>query len=137
TMAFVQSVTGRGQDVLRLNVGAAPALNARPDLVARDARPVPKADVPIEPIKPAEPPPETPAPVTSPDVAPIVTANGVTSNGVTTNVAGDMAREIRARVAGFRAHQERFNREREEYFSKTLAKLKATIDEMPPPRSDK
>jgi hypothetical protein len=48
-----------------------------------------------------------------------------------------VANEIRARVAGFRAHQERFNREREEYFSKTLAKLKAEIKEMPEPRVDK
>jgi hypothetical protein len=52
-------------------------------------------------------------------------------------VASEVANEIRARVAGFRAHQERFNREREEYFSKTLAKLKAEIKEMPEPRVDK
>jgi hypothetical protein len=49
-----------------------------------------------------------------------------------------MANEIRARIAGFRAHQERFNREREEYFSRTLARLKASLDERPPlPRPDK
>jgi hypothetical protein len=52
-------------------------------------------------------------------------------------VPGEMANEIRARIAGFRAHQERFNREREEYFSQTLAKLKATLKEMPPPRAGK
>jgi len=48
-----------------------------------------------------------------------------------------LADEIRARIAGFRAHQERFNREREEYFSQTLARLKAEINEMPPPRAEK
>jgi hypothetical protein len=40
-----------------------------------------------------------------------------------------MVNEIRARIAGFRAHQERFNREREEYFSTTLARLRATLNE--------
>jgi hypothetical protein len=46
----------------------------------------------------------------------------------------DMQSEIRARVATFRAHQERFNRERQEYFSSTLAKLRAS---MTAPDSDK
>jgi hypothetical protein len=48
-------------------------------------------------------------------------------------VPGDMAAEIRARVASFRAHQQRFNREREEYFAATLAKLRTAIKD-PPPR---
>jgi len=38
----------------------------------------------------------------------------------------DMQTEIRSRVASFRAHQERFNRERQEYFSATLARLHAS-----------
>ena len=42
--------------------------------------------------------------------------------------------EIRARIASFRAHQERFNRERADYFSATLARLRAAIDETPTPR---
>ena len=50
---------------------------------------------------------------------------------------GDMANEIRSRIANFRAHQERFNREREAYFSATLAKLRAAIDETDLPPSDK
>jgi hypothetical protein len=36
---------------------------------------------------------------------------------------------MQARVAKFRAHQERFNREREEYFSATLAKVRAALGE--------
>ncbi|HWX57600.1 hypothetical protein [Bradyrhizobium sp.] len=43
-----------------------------------------------------------------------------------------MTTEIRARIAAFRAHQERFNRERHEYFNATLARLRAEIDELPP-----
>jgi hypothetical protein len=45
----------------------------------------------------------------------------------------DMQTEIRTRVASFRAHQERFNRERQEYFSTTLARLHASKSETPPP----
>ncbi len=47
-------------------------------------------------------------------------------------VQSEMASEIRARIASFRAHQERFNREREEYFSATLARLRAAIKDTPP-----
>ena len=43
-----------------------------------------------------------------------------------------MSSEIRARIAAFRAHQERFNRERHEYFNATLARLRAELDELPP-----
>jgi hypothetical protein len=43
-----------------------------------------------------------------------------------------MAAEIRARVASFRAHQERFLREREEYFATTLARLRAAMKDWPP-----
>lgn len=39
----------------------------------------------------------------------------------------DMQTEIRARIASFRVHQERFNRERQEYFSTTLARLRASM----------
>ena len=35
--------------------------------------------------------------------------------------------EIRARVANFRAHQERFHREREAYCSATMAKVHASL----------
>ena len=46
----------------------------------------------------------------------------------------DMQTEICARIASFRAHQERFNRERQEYFSTTLARLRASAPK--PPRTD-
>jgi hypothetical protein len=48
-----------------------------------------------------------------------------------------MAAEIRARVASFRAQQQRFSRERQDYFAATLARLRATIKDMPPPRPNK
>ena len=39
----------------------------------------------------------------------------------------DFRTEIQARVTSFRTHQQRFDREREEYFSATLAKARATL----------
>ena len=121
TMAFVQSVTGRKEDSVPLNAGFAPVAPPAefPTPPAPDARAMPKAVTPVEPAATVEPQPRTSAPAARPVVA------------------SEVANEIRARVAGFRAHQERFNREREEYFSQTLAKLKAEIKEMPPPRTGK
>jgi hypothetical protein len=45
-----------------------------------------------------------------------------------TVVSSDVRTEIQARVANFRAHQQRFNRERAEYFSATLTKLRTAIE---------
>lgn len=44
--------------------------------------------------------------------------------------------EIQARVANFRAHQQRFLREREDYCSTTMAKVQKTLNNLPP-RLDK
>jgi hypothetical protein len=51
-----------------------------------------------------------------------------------TDMRGDFQSEIRARVANFRAHQERFNREREAFGSATMAKVQASLreDSVPP-----
>jgi hypothetical protein len=50
-------------------------------------------------------------------------------------VTNDFRTEIEARVVSFRAHQQRFDREREEYFSATLGKARATVrnETTPPP----
>ena len=42
-------------------------------------------------------------------------------------VSSDVRNEMQARVTNFRAHQERFHREREEYFSTTLREARAGI----------
>jgi hypothetical protein len=49
-------------------------------------------------------------------------------------VSDDIKSEFKARIDRFRAHQERFNREREAYFSATLEKLRAAIKDTPPLR---
>ena len=107
TMAFVQSVTGRR------NATPAPVLPP----VEIDVRA--ELATALEIVEAAEPPP-------APPIAP-------TRQIVLT----EMQKEIRDRIASFRAHQQRFNREREEYFSTTLAKLKASMKDLPPPRAGK
>ena len=49
------------------------------------------------------------------------------------SISSDFLNEIRTRVASFRAHQERFNREREEYCRATLAKARAGIGDASAP----
>jgi hypothetical protein len=123
TMAFVQSVTGKTPDlVAKADAGAsfeASALAGAPHPMAA-AAPLPDIEAMLaETITPAVEP-RKPARIAAPE--PRV----------------DFQSEIRARVANFRAHQERFNREREAYCSATMAKVHASLREDPvPPRLGK
>jgi hypothetical protein len=118
TLAFVQSVAGRKDDAGMVGFAAAePAKtteSAKPETEAAKVR-----AAPVEAVKIAEPQPSATVP------QPIAPS------------ASEMQNEIRARVASFRAHQERFTREREQYFSATLARLRAAINELPPQRPEK
>jgi hypothetical protein len=137
TLAFVQSVAaGRKDDAGMAGFATAePARTAEP---VKTTEPVKTAEsakagqlarpeieaarvrvAPVEPTKVAVPMPAAPTP------RPIVSS------------ASEVQNEIRARVASFRAHQERFRREREQYFSATLAKLRAALNELPPQRREK
>ena len=117
TMAFVQSVTGKKPDADQFVVKSAafvsveatqsvdaskavPPITSMPDIVAILAEPIATA---VETRKLAR-------------FAPVESKVDVQS-------------EIRARVANFRAHQERFNREREAYCSATMAKVHAALRE--------
>jgi hypothetical protein len=123
TKAFVQSVSLRTEAASWRDPGPHRAGPAKPD-VRPDVEPAPVAVEPVaaEPMKTLEIPP-------LPRILPL--ARPVDQV--------DMQTEIRARVASFRAHQERFNRERHEYFKATLARLRASIDALdhPPPRAQK
>ena len=116
TMAFVQSVAGK-----KPGAGNTPAPSA-----------ISASDELISSAEPASP--------QLPDVAallagPVAVTEPIRqSTLVRPDLRTDFQSEIRARVANFRAHQERFNRERHEYFSATLARLRASIDQLPPPR---
>jgi hypothetical protein len=106
TMAFVQSVTSRREDLLA------------------DLKPVPR------PVEAGE---RAAAPV----IADTTETPPVAVSRPRQVALSEVQKEIRDRVASFRAHQQRFNKEREEYFSKTIAKLKASMKDLPPPRAGK
>jgi hypothetical protein len=112
TMAFVQSVSGGKETVSQSGPGVHRAAAARPQ---SEAEPV--APVPMKVLEIPGPPKNIPFSRQFDQV--------------------DVKTEIAARIAGFRAHQERFNRERHEYFSATLARLRASIEQLPPPRGRK
>jgi hypothetical protein len=119
TLAFVQSVTGRKEDFrqpdaapgLPAPAGPAPAeavsfvvVERTVELAVETARPTP-SPLPAEPLPPAQPLPA--------------------------RTSGEFRNEIQARVANFRKHQERFEREREEYCAATMARLRAETRDTP------
>jgi hypothetical protein len=111
TMAFVQSVSG-GQGALDQFRPGPQGAGAKPRI-----EPEPAALAPMKIVEIPAPPRNVPFSRQFDQV--------------------DVKTEIAARIAGFRAHQERFNRERQEYFSATLARLRASMEQLPPPRSEK
>jgi hypothetical protein len=110
TLAFVQSVAGKKAE-----------FGAVPDEIPETSPHVEAAATEIRQIfeHPVVEPPKT-----FPVIAPI---SGIAA-------ASDFRTEIQARIESFRAHQERFDREREEYFSATLAKARAAIRNETAPR---
>jgi hypothetical protein len=115
TLAFVQSVTGKAPAADKpvttqggFEPVAAPGLadTAKPIVVA-----APMPDIAAVLAVSAEPPRPT--------------------RMAALDLQQDFQSEIRSRVANFRAHQERFNREREAYCTATLAKVRASLDERP------
>ncbi|MET4170236.1 hypothetical protein ABIB99_001311 [Bradyrhizobium sp. LA6.1] len=105
TMAFVQSVTGKKGDF-------------HPPEKPTAAPDVPVGTVTVETVAvetlavEIKPPPVPLAP-------PVMIPPARTS--------GDFRSEMQARIANFRKHQERFEREREEYCAATLTRLRAAI----------
>lgn len=109
TLAFVQSVSGRKGDFRQ------PDTPATGEIVAVQA-----VALAFEP--PQADPPQQFAPTPQPLPVPPPSA-------------GDFRSEMQARIANFRKHQERFEREREDYCAATLTKLRAAIrDAAPPPK---
>ena len=131
TMAFVQSVTGKkpGADLLSpatettvLATVTTAVVNV--EAVLAEPPPIPAA-VPAKPIQ-TKPIQTKPLEATPPETKPFQ-AKPLQIAGL--DLPDDFQSEIRARVASFRAHQERFTREREEYCRATMAKVRATLDE--------
>jgi hypothetical protein len=119
TMAFVQSVTGKKPEAemtvatsVMMTSGTADTAAPMPDIEALMAETL-DAELPKEALR------ETPRPVQT-------IARADLRSGFQSEIS-----EIKARVANFRAHQARFNQEREAYCSATMAKVHATLREMP------
>ena len=111
TMAFVQSVTGKKDSVPLPEAPPAPAMSV--EIFAIETVTV---EVEPPPAAPQLPPAQIPPP----------------------RASGDFRKEMQARIANFRKHQERFEREREEYCAATLTKLRAAIrDASPRPPAEK
>lgn len=104
TLAFVQSVSGKsggpGEPDRALGIDSAQYIAAAPTDAEKNAIEIAEQPVIVQPVTVQVP---------------------------RTAVAKDFRTEIQERVANFRAHQERFHREREAHFSTTLAKLRADI----------
>jgi hypothetical protein len=109
TMAFVQSVTGRKPEA---------EVFVRTDLTAVTPTRLPDVEAMLaEKIV-------TPQPAKA---APITRASGRSA----------YQNEIQARVDKFRAHQAKFNRDRDAYYDATVAKMQATLDQFPVRRTSK
>ena len=115
-LVLVQSVTGRREESDDANAGLAQSDEPEMRWALSHA-------LSSETVQTIEAPLDAPPPAAAPPLQPAATTS-------------DLAAEIRTRVASFRAHQERFNREREEYFAATLARLQAVIKDKPPPRPE-
>jgi hypothetical protein len=124
TMAFVQSVNDRKLGARRLDakrwadsrIEAAPIDATKP---IEATKPIDAIKL-IEAIKIVEQPPAN-IPFNVPAARP--------------NISGEVRAEMQNRVASFRAHQQRFHRERDEYCSATLAKMRVLVgdDSAPAP----
>jgi len=128
TMAFVQSVTGKPPEAAKTTTTSAAVVTI--ETSESIAGPAPLADIaallaqkiPASPA-PARAPAETPLELSMPAPLPRL------------DLRDDFQSEIKARVANFRAHQERFSREREAYCSATMAKVHEALREgHPSPR---
>jgi hypothetical protein len=131
TMAFVQSVTGKAPDAERTVTISSATLAVETSETSVAASPLLDIASLLAKKLPAQPVPAT-APVETPR------ATSMPAPLPRLDLRDDFQSEIKARVANFRAHQERFNREREAYCAATMARVHASLREGdPPPRTGK
>jgi hypothetical protein len=103
TMSFVQSITGKKPE-------AETRAEARREFAPVDA--IEEVDRSVEIVR------EIVNEIVAPPRSSPVSRSG-------------LREEIQGRVAAFRAHQQLFNREREEYFKLVLTKARASIESQP------
>jgi hypothetical protein len=122
TMAFVQSVTGKKPEAEK-TVAALESVTSSETIHSESAMPDIEALMAEALDLPKAASRETQA--EAPRVVQTI-ARADLRSGFQSEVS-----EIKARVANFRAHQQRFNQEREAYCSATMAKVHATLRDMP------
>jgi hypothetical protein len=144
TMAFVQSVTGKTPEAEKAVRASVTPLSVETSETTRPAAALSDATLSRIASLLAETLPAPQAPTVA--QPPTAEVSGETAREIPRpiplarpDLREDFQSEIRARIASFRAHQERFNREREAYCTATMAKVHATLKqgELPPPRLDK
>jgi hypothetical protein len=140
TMAFVQSVTGKTPEAEKTVTTSVALLSVETSETIRTAAALP--DAALSDIKSllAVTPPAAQAPREASREASREVSREEIPREISRpaplarlDLREDFQSEIRARVANFRAHQERFNREREAYCSATMAKVHAALRESEPP----
>jgi hypothetical protein len=140
TMAFVQSVTGKTPETEKTVTASVALLSVEASETTRAVAAPPDAALPDIKSLLARTPPVTQAPREASREA----AREVSREEIPREISRpaplarldlreDFQSEIKARIANFRAHQERFNREREAYCSATMAKVHAALREGEPP----
>jgi hypothetical protein len=141
TMAFVQSVTGKTPETEKTVTASVAVLSVETSETIRAAAAPPNTalhdiEALLAKARPAVPAPKAVAKDVPREETPRETARPTAPARL--DLREDFQSEIKARVANFRAHQERFNREREAYCSATMAKVHAALREgEPPTRSGK
>jgi hypothetical protein len=131
TMAFVQSVTGKTPEAEKTITAPVTLLSVEASETIRAATPLPAIEALLAETRPAaQAPIDVPRDVSREEMPREISRPAPPAR---LDLREDFQAEIRARVANFRAHQERFNREREAYCSATMARVHASLREGEPP----
>ena len=131
TMAFVQSVTGKTPEAEKTITASVALLSVETSETIRAAAALPDIKALLAETPPAaQAPKDVPRDVSREEMPREISRLAPLARP---DLREDFQAEIRARVANFRAHQERFNREREAYCSATMAKVHASLKEGEPP----
>jgi hypothetical protein len=140
TMAFVQSVTGKPPEAKKTITTSVALFSVETSETIRAAAALPDVESLLAATPSATQAPREVSREVSRDIPREETPREISKPAPLAHLdlREDFQAEIRARVANFRAHQERFNREREAYCSATMAKVHASLREgEPSPRQGK
>ena len=130
TMAFVQSVTGKTLEAEKTVAAPVAPLSVETSEITPVATVLPQIELLLAKTPPAAAPPRDSSREISREAATETPRQIPTpARPARLDLREEFQAEIRARVANFRAHQERFTRDREAYCSATMAKVHASIRE--------